>query len=880
MRLSPLFLLLVALVVLPISHSFAQDEENYINYLNAKEYEIGAISVEGTKYLDKNVLIGISGLKVGDKISLPGDEVSKAIKNLWDQKLFTNVEIKSDKTIGNVIYLKIVLEERARLSRFQFEGVKGADLDELRKKLNITAGQIITENLKYIIHKTVTDYYKDKGYLTCIVNVTEGEDSILINSKLLTIAVDKGPKVKINQVTIHDAQNVDENKLKRSMKDTRERAKIDVKEILSIKKNRKDPRKWNFFRALSSISPMYAYEYLDRFVNVNIFKTSHFDENKYQKDKQNIIAAYNDEGYRDATIVKDSVYLVDDEYLNIDVWVKEGSQYYIRNIYWKGNQKFNDSTLSAIVKLEKGSVYSQKKLDERLFMSQAGNDLSSLYMDDGYLFFNVNPTELLIDGDSVDLEMRIFEGSQAVINNVMINGNTKTSEHVIRRELRVVPGNKFSRSDLIRSQREIANLGYFDPEQIEIIPYPNAQNGTVDVEFRVVEKPSDQLELSAGWGGKGTGIVGTAGVSFTNFSLRNIFNKHAWQPLPTGDGQRLSLRIQSNGKYYQSYNVSFTEPWLGGKKPNSLTLSFYHTRINNIDYNTENNDIIGYLKTTSGTVEFGTRLKWPDDFFTFIPSVNYQRYSLKNYTNSNFLFTDGKSHNLNLNLTLSRNSVDQPIYPTRGSNFVLSAQFTLPYSKIFESRMLDYTDPELPVTDRFKWLEYHKYKLKAEWYAPLSKNGKLVFKASAKMGFLFTYNKDLGLTPFERFELGGDGLSNVNYDAREIVSLRGYQVITPSVGAPIYNKYSFELRYPLSLNPSATIYALTFFEGGNYWNDIKRYNPIDLKRSVGAGVRIFLPMFGLLGFDYGIGFDDTPEAGSNIFSKYGEFRVILGFEPE
>ena len=867
--------LLILVSILCISTKIWAQEPSTIDYLSPKEYEIGTIDVQGTQYLDKSVLKSISGLRPGMKINIPSEDISTAIKNLWDQKLFAKVDIILDRTVGNTAFLIIKLEERPRLSRYIFKGIKGTDVEELRKKLNLTSGQIITENLKFTSAKIVKDYFYDKGFLGATVDMVEETDSTFrVNSRKIVINVNKGEKVKINAVNFHGNESVSQSKLMRQMKDTREKLKFDIGEML----RGKDPRKYSFARMLANISPTYIFEYIDRYANLNFLKTSKFDKNDYEKDKEKLITMYNNLGYRDARIVKDSVYLKDAANMNIDIYIEEGRQYYLRNIFWKGNQKYNDSTLNYTLNIKKGTIYDQALLDQKLQMSQSGNDVSSLYMDDGYLFFQVNPTEVLVENDSVDLEMRMFEGAQATINKITISGNTKTNEHVIRRELRIIPGDKFSRADLIRSQREISQLGYFDPEQIEIVPIPNPENGTVDIEFKVVEKPSDQLELSAGWGGRGNGIVGTAGVSFTNFSIKNIFKKEAWAPLPTGDGQKLSLRVQSNGKVYQSYNFSFTEPWLGGKKPNSLSLSFSRTHFNNVDPTSRKVD--GWIRTTSATIAYGTRLKWPDDYFTFVPSINYQLYGLKNWTTNSFLFSDGYSHNLNINLALSRNSIDQPIYPRRGANLEASVQFTLPYSLMFKSRKLDYENNDLPANQRYKWLEYNKWKLKIDWYAPLSKNQKLVFRATAKFGFMFTYNQKLGLTPFERFQVGGDGISTFRLTPVDIISLRGYDVFTGDNGAPIYNKFSMELRYPFSLNPSATIFALLFAEGGNAYSDIRRYNPLNLKRSVGAGVRIFLPMFGLLGFDYGIGFDNTPNNGTNIFSKYGRFRVILGFEPE
>ena len=855
------FLIVISYFLLS-SVLFAQEELPVADYGSVKEYEIAGITVTGTKYLDKEVLISISGLRRGSKVNLPGESFVEAIRNLWDQKLFTNVGIVANKFVGNQVFLEIQLEERPRLSRFKFKGIRNGDIEEIRKKINLTAGSILTENSKFAAEKIIKDYFRDKGFLNCSVNMVEQKDTVLVNSTMLTIFVDKGPKVSIQDIRFFGVNTFTESKLERQMKETKEKFKVDIAGALKWK-NRQDPRKWSPLRLLNNLSPIHALEYLDRFVNPNFFKASKFDRNNFNKDLDKIIALYNDLGYRDARVVKDSVYQEDERNLIVNIYIEEGRQYFIREVLWKGNQKHSDSTLNYVFGLKKGAIYSQSDIDQKLFMSQTGNDVSTLYMDDGYLFFQVTPTEVLVEGDSIDLEMRVFEGAQAIINSVRISGNTKTNEHVIRRELRIIPGNKFSRSDLIRSQREIAQLGYFDPEQIEIIPYPNPQNGTVDVEFKVVEKPSDQLELSAGWGGQGRGIVGTAGVSFTNFSLRNIFKKRAWQPLPTGDGQRLSLRVQANGRSYQSYNFSFTEPWLGGKRPNSFTMSFFRTHLNTIDVN---NKVSGYLRTTSASVQFGTRLKWPDDYFVFLPSINYQLYSLKNWTGTNFIFTDGYSHNLNLSLDISRNSIDQPIYPRKGALIQATASFTLPYSLLFPSRKnLNYEDPNLALGKRYEWLEYHKWKFKIDWYAPLSKNQKLVFRATAKMGFLFTYNDRIGLSPFERFEVGGDGISNVQFFGREIISLRGYDVFSPSTGAAIYNKYTMELRYPISLNPSATIFLLAFVEGGNFYPTIQKFNPINLRRSFGLGARIFLPMFGLLGFDYGIGFDNVPNAGNNIF---------------
>jgi outer membrane protein insertion porin family len=609
---------------------------------------------------------------------------------------------------------------------------------------------------------------------------------------------------------------------------------------------------------------------------LNIFSGSKFIRKNYEQDKVHIIDYYNTLGYRDAKITSDSVYM-DNHDLKIDLHIDEGHMYYFRYITWKGNTKYTTGRLDSILRIKKGDIYNQSLLDQRLNMNPNGGDVSSLYMDDGYLFFQVTPLEIAVVGDSIDVEIRIAEGPQATINEVRIMGNTKTKEYVIRRELRTLPGNKFSRSDLIRSQREIINLGYFDPEQLEVVPIPNPEKGTVDIEYRVVEKPSDKLELSAGWGGAGRGVVGTLGVTFTNFSIQNMFKKGTWSPLPSGDGQQLSLRVQTNGRIYQSYNASFTEPWLGGKKPNSFTIGWYHTRYADLD---AENNVLGRLITNGASVGLGIRLKKPDDWFTFQTLINYQNYTLQNWTSTDFIITDGSSNNLSVKFVLARNSVDQPIYPRRGSNIMVSLQLTPPYS-LFNSR--DYST--LDNNEKYKWVEYHKWRVTAEWFTPVTRKEKMpiVLRMAAKFGFLGYYNKDIGYSPFERFELGGDGLSNISFYGRDIIALRGYEVISDPKGDPFFTKFTVEMRFPFSLNPSATIYGLAFAEGGNTFSNIRDYNPLNLKRAAGLGVRIYLPMFGMLGFDYGIGFDkNLPKTTGfgNYLGQYGKFSIILGFEPD
>jgi len=873
-------------------HLFAQEKQ--VSYTSPGEYTIGGISASGLQYLDQDIIISLSGLKVGDEISVPGDAISNAIRNLWDQNLFTDIRIYVTKTVGNSIFLEIALKERARLSRFMLKGIKKGDADDIREKIKLVKGRVVNENTKISTVNIIKDFYNEKGFLNASVTIREIPDTLLTNSVMLEIAIDKGNKVKIESIDFKGNAIVSSKKLKKLMKDTREKVKFDLKSMLS-RQNIKEaiPDSVSFFGILGNLSPSRAYRYATNYTNLNIFKGSKFIEDKYKDDKTKIIEYYNSKGYRDAAFVRDTVYM-HNKNLKIDIHLNEGHQYFFRNITWKGNTKYSDAFLSSVLNIKKGEVYNQKRLDERLNMSPSGNDVSSLYMDDGYLFFQITPVEVNIEDDSIDLEIRIYEGPQATINEVRIYGNTKTKEYVIRRELRTLPGNKFSRADLIRSQREIVNLGYFDPEQLEVIPIPNPEKGTVDIEYHVVEKPSDQLELSAGWGGRGRGVVGSLGITFTNFSIQNMFKKGTWSPLPSGDGQRLSLRVQTNGKVYQSYNMSFTEPWLGGKKPNSFSVNYYHTRFADLD---AERNVEGRQITNGASLGWGTRLKWPDDFFTLQISGNYERFKVDPNFSSSFALITGISNNLAMQVTFGRNSVDQPIYPKRGSSIYLTLKLTPPYSILRGGRFSPNSDVVLSDEDKYKWIEYHKWKFNAEWFTPLNRSKKfpIVMRFSAKFGFLGMYNKRMGYSPYERFELGGDGISNVQYYGRDIISLRGYDIIrhypspTESVSAvPFFDKFTLEMRFPFSLNQSATIYGLAFLEGGNSWLDIKDVNPFDLKRSAGLGIRIFLPMFGMLGFDYGIRFDKyndeitSPSANGfgNYLSKYGKFSIVLGFEPE
>lgn len=798
-----------------------------IDYANPKEYEIAGVTISGIQFLDESALKTIAGLTVGQKIKIPGQETSKAIENLWKQGILTDVKIVAKRIEGNLIFIEFQLQERPRLSKFQFNGVRKGEADKLREQIQISKGKVISENLLTTVTNQVKNYFIDKGFLNVEVKIDAKKDTTELNSQILFINVTKGSKVKIHAITIDGNQALTDKKVLKAMKKTKE-------------------KHW-----------------------YKIFTSSKFLEEEYVADKEKIITRYNEKGFRDAKIISDTVYKYNNKRINIDIKLSEGNRYYFRNITWIGNTKYRTGQLDTILNIKKGDIYNQKKLESALYMSEAGRDITSLYMDDGYLFFNIEPVEVSAQGDSIDIEMRIYEGKQAIINRVTVVGNTKTNDRVILREIYTKPGQLFSRSDIIRSQRELSQLGYFDPEKLGVNPKPNPTEGTVDIEYVVEEKPSDQVELSGGWGAGQ--VVGTLGVTFNNFSASNIFNGRSYSPLPSGDGQRISVRGSSNGKFYQSYNASFTEPWLGGKKPNALTVSVYHSVQSN--GRKKSDELRQAILITGTSVGLQKRLKWPDDYFTHYQGISFQVYNLKNYL-STFLFSNGTSNNFSIEQNISRNSIDQPIFPRKGTGLSFSVQFTPPYSVINKKDYKNVDD-----NTRYKWIEYHKWKFTSEWYTKLI--GNLVLYNKAQFGFLGYYNKDIGQSPFERFYLGGDGLSGFSLDGREIIALRGYEnnSLTPTgsnggyIGGTIFNKYVMELRYPVSLNPSATIYGLAFFDAGNAFLKVKEYSPFNVKRSGGFGVRIFLPMFGMLGLDYGWRFD---RISINEDAGQGRFTFTIG----
>lgn len=821
-----------------------------------KRFTIGGIKIEGADNSDKNVIRLLSGFVEGESITIPGDKVTDAIKILWKQNLFENIEIYQEKLIGNDVFLVIKVTERPRLSKFTFKGdVKKTEADDIRNKIRLMKERVITDYLVGSIKNTVRDYYLDKGYYFNKVEIlTEKDLTTKTPHVILTIKVDKGSKVRIKDVNINGNTVLSDGKLRRKLKESK-------------------PFRW-----------------------YNPFNSGKYLEENLQNDLPAIVEKYNSKGYRDARIVKDTVYFVEQNRVNIDVTIDEGHRYYFGKFNWYGNTKYRGSYLDTIVNIKPGEIYNQSKLEQKLYMNPNGFDVSSLYMDDGYLFFNLTPQESRIHNDTIDYDIIVYEGKQAIINKVTVKGNDKTNDHVIFREIRTRPGQLFRRSDIMRTQRELAQLTFFNPEKMNVVPTPNPTDGTVDIEYTVEEKPSDQIELSGGYGGRrntfmgtgtmmgGVGLIGTLGVTFNNFSVKNFFKKDSWRPLPSGDGQRLSIRGQTNGLFFQSYNFSFTEPWLGGKKPNSLTFSFFHTLFSNGQGKYVNRELKARNPARSSmaiygsSVNFGRRLIWPDNYFSMFNAINYNYYELTNY--NAFIFRNGYAHDVNTNMTIQRNSIDQPIYPKTGSNFTFFAQLTPPYSAFNKK---DYTD--LPQNERYRFIEYQKYKITAEWFTQLTNKkaaeGKearnLVLRTKIGYGFLGYYNKKVGFSPFERFYMGGSGLSGFqNFVAREIIALRGYpdNSLSAVTGDPIVARYTMELRYPITLNPQATIFVLGFAEAGNSYGNFKSFNPFQVKRSAGVGLRVFLPMFGLLGLDYGWGFDNINQSGAG--NGKGQFHFTIG----
>ena len=805
-----------------------------------KKYTLAGLTVLGADYTDAQAVKLFSALQIGQELTIPGEEVTRAIRNLWAQNLFEDISIELAEVRDSQVYLVIRVDELPRLTRYTFEGVNRSEQETLRGKIDLLTGRVVNENVMVTARKRLRDHYRDKGFWDADISITQTADSSFENGAKLNIAIDKGEKIKVGEIVVEGVANLESKQVLRAMRDLKE-------------------KKW-----------------------YRIFKSSKFVEANLDQAHSEIIGLYNKEGYRNARVLGDSIYRLPEGLVGIKIDISEGNQFHFGEISFTGNTKYRSTQLDSIMGINRGDIYDLERLETRVFMDPKGLDLSSLYQDDGYLTFQAMPIETRIENDTIDIEVRMMEGKQFRIGKVMVQGNTKTNDHVIYREIRTRPGDLFSRTDIIRTQRELAQLNYFNQEAFGINPIQHPEDGTVDIEYTVEEKPSDQIELSGGWGGGR--VVGTLGVSFTNFSARNMFKKGAWKPIPTGDGQRLSVRAQSNGAFFQSYNLSFMEPWLGGKKPNSLSVSLWTSVQGNNEprrKDGEINPLRQEIRIVGAQVGLGQRLKHPDDYFLWQHSISYQNFTLRN-NNLFFSFTDGTANNLAYQFQLSRNSVADPIFPWYGSNVSFTTKLTPPYH-LFSGRedWTDATDQE-----RYRWLEYYKLKFTTEWYTTLfeHKTGeegnyhRLVLATKAGFGFLGAYNQDVGLSPFERFYLGGVFLSGFVLDGREIINLRGYDDLSltqpnDNTGAPVIAKYNIELRYPLSTNPSAYIYTLAFAEAGKTWENFEDFNPFNVYRSAGVGLRIFLPMFGMLGLDYGWRLDDVPNQPN---MPRGTFHFSIG----
>ena len=854
-------ILLAACMLAAVASANAQqrDSEVTVDYNNPRKYIVGGVSVEGNNYLNSEQIIQLTGLQKGLEVDVPGDLVSSIVKKLWLQRYFEDVALSIDHLSENrdTAYFKISIVERPRVSRWTFSGVKSGEQKELMERLNLRRGGEFSDYVSKTSVGIIERYYKEKGFQLVKVDVLTKKDTLVRGAIRVNFAVNKGEKVRIKKITFEGNDNVKESKLVRAMKKT------------------KDNRLINFFNSKK------------------------FNEKEYENDKRNLISAFNEAGYRDARIVSDTMYYMEPNRLEIDFKIDEGRKYYFRNITWTGNSVYSSDVLNGILMIKPGDVYDVVTMEKRLYGGGKQNeyDISKLYRDNGYLFFNIQPVELNISGDSVDVEMRIVEGKPAILNDIIINGNDLTNERVVRRQVFTRPGYLFRQTDFERSIREIASMGQFDPEAIadpttgySIVP--NQLNNTVDIIYNVTEKPSSQLELSGGWGGNT--FVATVGVSFNNFSTRRFFDKSAWRPVPLGDAQNLAIRFQTNGTYYTSLSASFMEPWLFGKKPTSLSISLYYTRQTNsyLALGVLNNN--EFMEVYGAAVGIGSRLKWPDNYFVLYNQLSWQTYRLQNWS-YNFLFETGVSHNLSYTFNLSRTSTDQQIYPRQGSEFSFALQLTPPYSlfrhkdhgvlddngnptKVGNWRDIDYNRQSS--ASRYRWIEYHKWTFKAAVYTKLV--GDLVLMARAQFGYLGYYNRNWGYSPFEGFLVGGDGMSGYNTYGSEVISLRGYEnySLTPYTQTPysssgyaysgnVYDKFTVELRYPVVLQPQSTIYALVFLEGGNCWSDIRQFNPFHIKRSAGVGVRVYLPVVGLLGVDWGWGFDDPTHGKS-------QFHFVIG----
>ena len=853
-----LFFLL--LLLLPCVSRAQRQEEVIIDYTNPRKLVVAGVSVDGNTYYSDDQIVQLSGMQEGMTVTVPGEEISSAVNRLWQHRFFEDVSISVDSlTAGrDSAYFKITLLERPRMSRWTFTGVKSGEKKDIEERLTLRRGGEFSEYVSKTSSDIIKRFYAEKGFINATVTPEIIKDTLIKNAIRVNFNIDRGERIRIKTINFIGNGDVKEYKIAKEMKKT------------------KSAKYYNFFHSKK------------------------FNEKEFVNDKMSAISAFNEAGYRDARLIRDSIYYVDHNRLGIDLEFEQGDKYYFRDITWTGNSVYSTDVLNELLAIKKGDVYDVVTMDKRLQGGEKESDygVSKLYRDNGYLFFNITPVELNIQNDSVDVEMRISEGKPATLNNIVINGNDLTNEKVVRRQIYTRPGYLFSQTDFERSIREIASLGQFDPESImdptsgySILP--NQLNNTVDIVYNVTEKPSSQLELSGGWGG--STFVATVGVSFNNFSTHRFFDKSAWRPVPLGDAQNLAFRFQTNGTYYTALTASFTEPWLFGKKPTSLNLSLYYTRQTNSNFYYQILSHDKQFEVYGFSASLGKRLKWPDNYFVLYNGLSWQTYRLTNWYSGYFIFDDGTTHNLSYSLSLNRVSTDQQIYPRQGSEFSASLQLTPPYSLMRKTDLgrldadgnpthvdswRDINYDNYSAQQRYKWTEYHKWKLSGAAYTKLV--GDLVLMTRAQFGYLGYYNRKWGYSPFEGFMVGGEGMSGYSTYGSEVIALRGYEnySLTPRIATPynqggvswagnVYDKFTVELRYPVILQPTSTIFALLFLEGGNCWSDIRDFNPFQIKRSAGAGLRVYLPMVGLLGVDWGYGFDDTKNGGS-------QFHFVIG----
>jgi len=792
-----------------------------VDYAEPREYEVAGVTVTGVQGLDPLVLERISGLSVGSRLQVPGDQLSKVVDNYWRQGFFSDVKVVIARIEGDKIWIDVQLKELPRISGWEFKGFSSASVKDLKTPLNLKSGLQVTQSLLDGIQRIVKKHYDEKGFMSAELNIIQKPDTSQLNRVFLVLDLDRKRRVRIKKINFTDNVVYSDGRLRRVMKKTKQ-------------------------------------------IGLNLLKSNRYKTDNFLEDQQSLFDFYSKHGYRDYQMLHDTLVFLSENRLALNIRVHEGDPYYFRNITWLGNTKYPTEVLNRYLGFKTGDIYDQVGLDKRLMVDE--DAAISLYHDFGYLGAHIIPVETRIDNDSVDLELRVIEGPQYHVGHVEVEGNETTNEHVVRRELRVKPGDLFNKTLLMRDLRELANLGYFNQESITPDIRQDEQNGTVDVVYQVEEVSTSQFELSAGYGG--SMFIGRIGLQFSNFATSGLKNFKEWRPVPMGDGQSLGISFQTNGDYYRSYSINFVEPWLGGKKPNSLSFSFFHSLLteggslyssNSFLYGNKNN----YYKSTGLSIGLGRRLKWPDDYFTLMNELTYQRYRAKNWSGSSYYslpFKTGTSNSISFATTLGRNSQDVQLYPTSGSAFTLSLTLTPPWS-LFNSK--DYT--KMGTAEKYKWIEYHKWNFKGVWYTPLFLP-KLVLASNFQFGYLGYYNKDIGYSPYEGFDLGGSGMQGYQLYGIEVVSLRGYEesAVTPYSAdrtfraGNIYTKASLEIRYPVMLDPRSSIYLLAFVEGGNAWSDARKFNPFELKRAAGVGIRAFLPMFGILGLDWGYGFDDVP----------------------